>query len=266
MIRYIHGNIFESDAQVLVNPVNTVGVMGKGLALEFKKRYPDMFRQYQDKCRQNLFHPGSLMFFHEKDHDVLLFPTKEHWKDPSMLAYVKFGLSEFRRRYEEYDIQSVAFPMLGCGNGGLSWDEVRPVMERYLQDLPIDIQIYLPEEKREEKRSMVYAVDFDNTLAVTEFPKIIAPKPEMIEFVKMVRKNGDRVILWTTREGKNLEDALSWCREQGIEFDAVNEPLPEQKLLWKNNPRKIFADYYIDGRNMSIGQAEKIVRERKERA
>ena len=143
MIKYIDGDIFKSHAQVLVNPVNTVGVMGKGIALELKKRYPDMFQAYKDICNKRELKIGSLMLCYEPDHWVLLFPTKEHWRNPSQIEYIEAGLANFCRTYTEKGITSAAFPRLGCGNGGLNWADVKPVMEKYLQDLPIDIYIYL---------------------------------------------------------------------------------------------------------------------------
>ena len=158
MIRYIEGDIFKSPAQVLVNTVNTVGVMGKGIALEFKKRYPDMFQAYRDICDRRKLKTGSLMLYYEPDHWVLLFPTKENWRNPSRMEYIEAGLAKFCRTYAEKGITSVAFPKLGCGNGELNWSEVQPVMEKYLKDLPIDIYIYLgtgpdpiPEHKIQEK-------------------------------------------------------------------------------------------------------------------
>mgnify|MGYP006362722897 FL=1 len=143
MIRYIKGDIFKSPAQVLVNTVNTVGVMGKGIALEFKKRYPDMFDAYRDVCDKRQLKVGSLMLYYEPDHWVLLFPTKEHWRRPSQIDYIEKGLQKFRDTYAEKEIASIAFPRLGCGNGELSWSDVRPLMEKYLSDLPIDVYIYL---------------------------------------------------------------------------------------------------------------------------
>ena len=158
MIEYIEGDIFESPAQVIVNTVNTVGVMGKGLALAFKKRYPDMFERYKQACDNNSLTIGKLMLFYEADHWLLLFPTKEHWRNPSKLEYIEAGLQKFVRAYADKSITSVAFPRLGCGNGGLDWEEVRPLMERYLSPLPIDIYIYVgnypdptPEHKEPEK-------------------------------------------------------------------------------------------------------------------
>lgn len=158
MIRYVEGDIFKSPAQVLVNTVNTVGVMGKGIALEFKNRYPDMFQAYRDVCDKRKLTIGSLMLCYEPDHWVLLFPTKEHWRNPSRIKFIEAGLAKFCRTYAEKGITSAAFPRLGCGNGELNWSDVRPVMEKYLQNLPIDIFIYLgtgpdplPEHKNQEK-------------------------------------------------------------------------------------------------------------------
>ena len=139
----VEGDIFKSPAQVHVNTVNTVGVMGKGIALEFKNRYPDMFKAYRDVCDKRKLKIGSLMLCYEPDHWVLLFPTKEHWRNPSRIEYIEAGLAKFCRTYAEKGSTSVAFPRLGCGNGGLNWSDVMPIMEKYLQDLPIDIFIYL---------------------------------------------------------------------------------------------------------------------------
>lgn len=154
MIEYIQGNIFDSPAQVIVNTVNTVGVMGKGLALSFKQRYPEMFKRYRTVCEKKQLTVGKLMLFYEPDHWVLLFPTKENWRNPSKLEYIEKGLIKFVNTYADKNITSIAFPKLGCGNGELSWDEVKPLMEKYLKPLPIDVYIYLgviPNEEPEHK-------------------------------------------------------------------------------------------------------------------
>lgn len=143
MLRYVEGDIFNSPALVLVNTVNTVGVMGKGIALGFKQRYPEMFAEYRQACDKGKVQIGRLMMWYGTDHWILNFPTKEHWRRPSRIEYIEKGLMTFCRKYADYNITSIAFPRLGCGNGELSWDEVRPLMERYLGDLPIDIYIYL---------------------------------------------------------------------------------------------------------------------------
>jgi O-acetyl-ADP-ribose deacetylase (regulator of RNase III) len=158
MLEYIEGDIFNSPAQVIVNAVNTVGVMGKGIALSFKNRYPQMFEQYRKACENKTFRMGKLMLYHAPDHWVLLFPTKENWRNPSKLEYIESGLAKFVQCYTERNITSVAFPRLGCGNGELDWEVVRPLMEKYLKNLPIDVYIYLgkyddsiPEHKQPEQ-------------------------------------------------------------------------------------------------------------------
>ena len=146
-ITYVDNNLFESNAQVLVNTVNTVGVMGKGVAKEFKKRYPEMFEIYKKQCKAGKFKTGDLWLYKDPDSgkSVLNFPTKEHWRGRSKVEYIESGLKKFVKKYEEKGITSIAFPMLGCSNGGLDWKtQVQPLMEKYLKDLPnIDIQIHL---------------------------------------------------------------------------------------------------------------------------
>ena len=110
----------------------------------------------------------------------------------------------------------------------------------------------------------IYAIDFDNTLAITRFPEIVAPNKKMVAFAKAVKAQGHQIILWTSRAGADLENAVEWCRLQGLVFDAVNEPLPEQIKRWGNDTRKIYADYYIDDKNMTIAQVESTMNQIKE--
>lgn len=142
MIAYVKHSIFESSAQTLVNPVNTVGVMGKGLALSFKKRYPEMFEEYKRLCAAAWLKPGHLHLFRTGDCWILNFPTKEHWKDSSRIQYLDSGLGRFASRYAAHGITSVSFPMLGCGNGGLDWGMVQPLMEAHLGPIPIPVYIH----------------------------------------------------------------------------------------------------------------------------
>lgn len=144
MITYTTGNIFESEMQVLVNPVNTVGVMGKGLAKQFKINYPEMFKAYKTQCDEETLTVGKLHLFHTDDKWVLNFPTKAHWRSKSKLDYVEVGLQEFVKVYEQENVESIAFPMLGCGLGDLDWDtQVKPLMEKYLTSINIQIEIYV---------------------------------------------------------------------------------------------------------------------------
>lgn len=158
MIHYIEGDIFNSPAQVIVNTVNTVGVMGKGLALAFKQKYPKMFISYRNACEKKQLTVGKLMLFHAPDYWILLFPTKENWRNPSKLEYIEKGLMKFVNTYAEKNVTSIAFPKLGCGNGELDWNDVRPLMEKYLKPLPIEVYIYIgpgqnyvPEHKKTDE-------------------------------------------------------------------------------------------------------------------
>lgn len=143
MIIYTHGNIFNGPTQTIVNPVNTVGVMGKGLALQFKNMYPIMFEKYRNACSSKLLEVGKLMLIKDYKHWILLFPTKEDWRNPSKIEYIEEGLKKFVATYETKGITSISFTRLGCGCGGLDWDDVKPVMEKYLQPLPIVVYTYL---------------------------------------------------------------------------------------------------------------------------
>ncbi len=102
----------------------------------------------------------------------------------------------------------------------------------------------------------VYAIDFDGTLAITKFPEIIGPNKKIVAFTKALKVQGHKIILWTSRAGEDLTAAVDWCKRQGIIFDAVNEPLPEQIKRWGNDTRKIYADFYIDDKAMTVSAAE----------
>lgn len=145
MLKILIGNIFDSKAKTLVNTVNCVGVMGKGIALEFKKRYPAMFESYTNLCRTKQIKPGTPCYYSDlMGNSIILFPTKDHWRSPSKMSYIEDGLDWFISHYQNLGITSIAFPPLGCGNGGLDWVDVGALMIRKLQNLPINIEIYAP--------------------------------------------------------------------------------------------------------------------------
>lgn len=144
-MKVIIGDIFESRCLTIVNTVNCMGVMGKGIALEFKKRYPGMFLDYVNKCNAGQVKTGTPYVFDNVDGTkILVFPTKDHWRSPSRLSYVVDGLDWFVENYKKFNITSIAFPPLGCGNGGLSWSVVGPIMYQKLRKLPIEVEIFAP--------------------------------------------------------------------------------------------------------------------------
>ena len=142
MIIYHRTSILDSTAKIAVNTVNCVGIMGKGLAHAYKKRYPQMFKQYKQYCDDGLLEPGKLWLWKGDNQWVLNFPTKRHWRNRSKLEWIEAGLKKFVDNYESKGIDQISFPKLGCGNGNLDWDEVRPVMEHYLNPLPIEVFIH----------------------------------------------------------------------------------------------------------------------------
>lgn len=145
MKKVLIGDLFESEAKTLINTVNCVGVMGKGIAQAFKKRFPDMFSDYARRCQLNQVKPGEPYLYTDVlGTSIINFPTKKHWRSPSRLADVIQGLDIFIAKYKEWGIESVAFPPLGCGNGGLNWTIVGPLMYQKLVLLDIPVEIYAP--------------------------------------------------------------------------------------------------------------------------
>ena len=145
MIRYTTGNLLDDPAKALVNPVNCVGVMGRGLAKEFKARFPDNFQKYEAACAAAFVFLGSMFVTETGGKIIVNFPTKQHWRNPSRMAWITTGLAALRAEIIARNIRSVAVPALGCGLGGLPWPGVRMLIERYLGDLPdVDVVVYEP--------------------------------------------------------------------------------------------------------------------------
>lgn len=148
MIEYRTGNMLEADAEALVNTVNCVGVMGKGIALQFKQAYPENFERYKKACRENEVKPGKMFVFSTgslvNPKYIINFPTKVHWRGKSKIEYIESGLASLVKEVERLDIKSIAVPPLGCGNGGLDWEDVRPRIEKAFADVP-DVRVYLYE-------------------------------------------------------------------------------------------------------------------------
>ncbi|WP_040156206.1 type II toxin-antitoxin system antitoxin DNA ADP-ribosyl glycohydrolase DarG [Mobilicoccus massiliensis] len=150
MIRELRGNLLSDDADALVNTVNTVGVMGKGIALQFKRAYPDMFKNYAREAKNGRLETGRMHVWETSGltgpRFIINFPTKRHWKGGSRIEDIGAGLDDLVRVVQEHGITSVAVPPLGCGNGGLDWADVAPLMHAALQPLAttVDIRLYVP--------------------------------------------------------------------------------------------------------------------------
>jgi len=147
MIAYVTGSIFDSTAECLVNPINCVGVMGKGLAREFKLKYPSMFEKYLEFCKNGELTVGTIAFYANRNLPntvICLFPTKAHWKEKSTVAIINTSLTAFVKNVDKMHIKSAAFPMVGCGEGGLNFNlQVKPLLEKHLGNLDLDIEVYI---------------------------------------------------------------------------------------------------------------------------
>lgn len=149
MITFTQGNLLDANAQALVNTVNTVGIMGKGVALMFKEAFPDNFKSYQAACKRGDVRVGRV-FVTERQallgpKWIINFPTKEHWRQPSRMEWIEEGLEDLKRVIAEKKIRSIALPPLGSGNGGLDWQDVRRKIEAALGSMPnLDVIVYEP--------------------------------------------------------------------------------------------------------------------------
>jgi O-acetyl-ADP-ribose deacetylase (regulator of RNase III)/uncharacterized protein YwgA len=154
-MKYIKGNLLEANTQALVNTVNTVGVMGKGIALQFKERFPMNFKIYADACKKGEVKVGKMLVVKENTINgaiiIINFPTKTEWFKKSQYSYIEEGLKDLVRVINEYKIESIAIPPLGCGNGGLNWTKVKLLMDKYLGGLTnVAIQVYEPNDAVKE--------------------------------------------------------------------------------------------------------------------
>ena len=155
-IRFVDGDMFSIPADILVNTVNCVGVMGAGVAAEFKKRYPEMYRDYVSRCRRRELKPGSpylwqnpSMFGEGKDELIINFPTKDNWRDPSQYEYVEDGLMRMRDLLSHADGRKVVMPAVGCGHGGLNWERIKAMIVRYLSDVNANFIVTEPKNSQQ---------------------------------------------------------------------------------------------------------------------
>lgn len=156
MIINIKGNLLESDAEALVNTVNTVGIMGKGIALQFREAFPENYRIYKRACQNNELHVGELLITQESTllhgmKTIVNFPTKIHWRYPSEYSYIAQGLKTLRKEIKERHISSIAIPPLGSHNGGLDWMKVKEMVETELEGMNCKIYLYEPSDSIIEK-------------------------------------------------------------------------------------------------------------------
>ena len=214
MIRFAQGNLFDSGTEALVNTVNTVGVMGKGIALMFKEAFPDNFKRYAAACKAGEVEIGRV-FVTERDQLIgprwiVNFPTKQHWRSPSQLQWVRDGLQDLCRFIEQNGVRSIALPPLGSGHGGLPWPDVRAEIEAQLGSLSdVDVVVYEPTAK------------YQNVAKKEGIRKLTPARALIAELVRRYWVLGFECSLLEIQK-------LAWLLERNIERMALDNPLDLQ--------------------------------------
>lgn len=243
MITFTQGNLLEARAEALVNTVNTVGVMGKGIALMFKERFDENFRRYAAACKAKEVQTGKMFVtpVHELDGPrwIVNFPTKQHWRAPSRMEWVVEGLQDLRRFLIEQQVKSIAIPPLGAGNGGLEWAEVREQIERALGDLDIDILVFEPTQQ------------YQNVAKRAGVEKLTPARALIAELVRRYWVLGMECSLLEIQK-------LAWFLEQAIErYNPADNPLNLQFAAYKYGPYANRLDHLLNNLDGSYLHSEK---------
>ncbi|MGM0630841.1 MAG: type II toxin-antitoxin system antitoxin DNA ADP-ribosyl glycohydrolase DarG [Pseudomonadota bacterium] len=226
MLNFKTGNLLESDAEALVNTVNTVGVMGKGIALMFKERFPANMEAYARACKENKVATGKMFVTHSNElvnpQWIVNFPTKQHWRAKSKIEWIDEGLKDLRAFIVNNNVRSIAIPPLGAGNGGLSWNSVLPLIEQHLADLSdVDIQIYQPTEQ------------YQNVSKQTGVEQLTAARAMVAELIRRYWVLGNECTLLEVQK-------LAWFLQRALQKEGTANPLkldfqPEKFGPYANN-------------------------------
>ena len=228
VIKEKKGNIFTTECEVIVNAINCVGVMGAGIALEFKLRHPDMFEKYKQFCEEKKIDIGVLWIFTPINSGInykriLNFPTKKHWKYPSKIEYIEKGLDKFVATYKDKKITSIAFPMLGTAKGGLSSNTINKLLKEKLskcENLTVEIWEFDPHAKDD-----LYET-FKEKFFELDFSKLKIRK-NILEKIELALKND------------NINSFNGLLRVKGIGFSSIEKLLDETRKLKENNQQTL---------------------------
>lgn len=244
MIQFTQGNLLEAKTEALVNTVNIVGVMGKGIALMFKERFTDNFLRYAAACKARQVHTGQMFVteVHELDGPrwIVNFPTKQHWRPPSQMVWVVEGLQDLRRFLLEYKVKSIAIPPLGAGNGGLDWASVREQIELALGDLEdIEIMVFEPTQQ------------YQNVVKRAGVEKLTPARALIAELVRRYWVQGMECSLLEIQK-------LAWFLERSIErFSPGDNPLNLQFVAHKYGPYANRLDHLLNNLDGSYLHCDK---------
>ena len=234
-IKILKGNIFTSKYQTLVNTVNCVGVMGAGIALEYRLRYPEMHDKYVQLCVENKIDIGVLWVYKSPDRWILNFPTKKHWKYPSKKEYLHAGLDKFLNTYKEKKINSIAFPLLGADKGGIPQDESLRIMTAFLEKADVEIEIYkydvtAKDDLYDKVKDWLLSQDIERISKSTKLRKDYVVKvvdamqsPSVVQLSQLAQIKGIGI--------RTLEKIFNLARSSL--FNEPNTTTGQQFLLWK---------------------------------
>ncbi len=211
------GNIFNTNAMTVVNTVNCVGAMGKGIALEFKLRYPEMFKEYQKFCFERRLRPGQILPYRKSTPWILNFAIKDDWKDPSKEEWIEETLSKFCSSYKQLGITSIAFPWMGAMNGGIPIETIKFLTRKYLKDLSdIDIEVY----------------EFDSSASDPLFEQLLSLTN--IESDKLAQNSGIQMRYWV-----KIIELISEQKVVSLN-QLCNYKINEKRVIGKTNIERLY--------------------------
>ena len=223
-MKILVGDILQSKAQTSINTVNCVGVMGKGIALEFKKRFPEMFDDYFKRCERRQVKPGvPYLFERASPPNIINFPTKDHWKSVSRINDIEHGLQYLLDHYKEWNVVSLAIPPLGCGNGQLEWKAVGPLIYRYASQMDCSVEMYAPYGTPPKELTVEFLsqasigfLPYDNRIVRSAF------NPAWIALVEILRRIEEQPYHWPT--GRTIFQKLAYvATREGLPTGFVYE-------------------------------------------
>lgn len=217
MVKVLIGDMFQSRAQTLINTVNCVGVMGKGIALEFKKRFPDAYRDYVRRCEKGEVKLGRPYLYKSLSGPwVLNFPTKDHWRMVTKLADIVEGLEYLLKHYKTWGIESLAVPPLGCGQGKLEWRIIGPTLYRYLKQMEIPVELYAPYGTPHDELQTRF-------LVASSMPSAKWVKPAWVALVEILDRLERQPYHWPV--GRTMFQKIAYvATEEGLPTNLEYQP------------------------------------------
>lgn len=222
------GNIFNTKAMAVVNTVNCVGAMGKGIALEFKLRYPEMFKEYQKTCFEKRLRPGQILPYRKSNPWILNFAIKDDWKDPSKEEWIEETLIKFCTLYKQLGIKSIAFPWMGAMNGGIPIEKIKSIMRKYLEKIEdIEIEVY----------------EFDTSSTDPLFENLKSAIDMNINVLS--EKSKIKVRYW--------DKIISLVKNNEVNsiFELCNYRLGEKRVIGKTNIERLYC-YLSENKNINV--------------